>query len=252
MTYRKITKKIYKKARTIITPTLRYSQNIYEDILNKYCEDGCVWLDLGCGHNLLPPWRYEQEKILLNKPKTFIGYDYDLPSLIKNKTTGNKIRGDISHLSFANNSLDIVTSNMVFEHLESPSIQLKEIYRVLKPGGKLIFHTPNIFDYGIILARLIPEQIISKIILFLEGRKENDIFPTFYRINSRNKIKIVAKQSGFHIKKIKMICSSALFVNIPPLLIFELLLIKFLMTNKMKWARSNIITILEKPRTSVC
>lgn len=247
MTYKIITRKFYKYLRLIIAPTLRYSQYIYEDILNENCKPDCVWLDLGCGHHLLPPWRYEQEKLLVNKPRLFIGLDYDYHSLTRHKTLKNKIRGDVSYLPFASNTFNIVTSNMVFEHLEKPSNQLKEIYRILKPGGKLIFHTPNVLSYGTIIARITPEKIKRKIIYFLDERDDDDIFRTFYRINSTKKIRKIAKQAGLQIKKIKMICSSALFTNIPPVVFFELFLIRFLMTKRMKWARANIIAILEKP-----
>ncbi|MFX0137155.1 MAG: hypothetical protein ACFFDN_26180, partial [Candidatus Hodarchaeota archaeon] len=73
MTYKEIARKFYKKLKLVIAPTLRYSQYIYEDILNENCKANCIWLDLGCGHNLLPPWRYEQEKQLVNKARVLIG-----------------------------------------------------------------------------------------------------------------------------------------------------------------------------------
>lgn len=247
MTYKQINRKLYKCLKSVIVPTLQYSQDIYEDTLLKNCKYDCVWLDLGCGHNLLSPWRYEQEKLLVNKSRVLIGFDYDFPSLKKHKTIKNKIKGDISNLSFTSNSFDIVTANMVFEHLEKPSIQLKEIYRILKPGGKLIFHTPNIINVTTNIARIVPETIKRKIVYFLDGREEDDIFPSFYRINSLRKIYKIAIDSHFQIKKIKMICSTPIFVNIFPIVLFELLWIRFLMVKRMKWARTNIIVILEKP-----
>lgn len=41
------------------------------------------------------------------------------------------------------NSFDIVTSLDVFEHLLDPADVLKEIYRVLKPGGLIVLRYPN-------------------------------------------------------------------------------------------------------------
>ena len=55
---------------------------------------------------------------------------------------------------------------MVFEHLKEPKIQLSEIYRILKPGGTLLFHTPNSLSYGTILARIIP-GFIKKTVIFI-------------------------------------------------------------------------------------
>jgi SAM-dependent methyltransferase len=44
---------------------------------------------------------------------------------------------------FADNSFDFVVSFQVIEHIEDDVTFLKEIHRVLKPGGTLIFTTPN-------------------------------------------------------------------------------------------------------------
>lgn len=44
----------------------------------------------------------------------------------------------------ADNSFDFAVSFQVIEHIEEDKAFLKEIYRVLKPGGKLILTTPNL------------------------------------------------------------------------------------------------------------
>jgi ubiquinone/menaquinone biosynthesis C-methylase UbiE len=46
-------------------------------------------------------------------------------------------------LPFSSNSMDLVTSVTVFEHVSNPSMVLKESIRVLKPGGFLHFTFPN-------------------------------------------------------------------------------------------------------------
>ena len=243
---RKLFLNIYWKLQSFIAPNLRYSQNIFEDILTKYCNPGNVWLDVGCGRQLLSSWRYQQEIELVSMTKSIVGIDYDYWSLTKHKTIKNRVRGDITKLPFPNDSFDLITSNMVFEHLDNPADQLIEISRVLKPEGKLIFHTPNTLGYSTIIAKVIPEAIKDKIIGLLSGRKEEDVFPAFYRINSPSRITKLAKESGLKIVKISMICSSALLVIFPPIVFFELLWIRLLMTGIMKPFRTNIIAILEK------
>jgi ubiquinone/menaquinone biosynthesis C-methylase UbiE len=243
---RQVFYEIYWKLEAIIAPGLKYSQSIYEDILNENCPGSCCWLDLGCGHQLLPSWRFEQENELVNKAQLVIGIDYDHLSLTKHKTIKNKVRGDITRLPFASNTFDLITSNMVFEHLDNPVKQLKEIARVLKKGGKLIFHTPNMFGYSTLLARVIPEFIKERLVYILQGRKGEDIFPAYYRINSHSKITKLANLTGFNVFKIQMICSSAEFIIFPPIVLLELLWLRFLMSKAGRLLRTQIIVILEK------
>jgi SAM-dependent methyltransferase len=49
---------------------------------------------------------------------------------------------DLQHLSFDDNSIDILISADIFEHLPDPYQAHKEIFRVLKSGGRHIFTVP--------------------------------------------------------------------------------------------------------------
>lgn len=76
--------------------------------------------------------------------KLVCGIDGDRASLRINDIIRNKIFSDISHLPFRNNVFDIVTANMVVEHVENPAVLLAEVNRVLRPGGVFIIRTPNL------------------------------------------------------------------------------------------------------------
>ncbi|MBM4332170.1 MAG: methyltransferase domain-containing protein [Deltaproteobacteria bacterium] len=217
-------------------------------MIKSYCIESDTWLDLGCGHQLLPPWRYREEKKLMQKCKVVAGLDADLNSLRNHRTIKNRIRGDICVIPFANDSFDVITANMVFEHLQYPEIQLAEIYRVLKPRGRLIFHTPNIFGYTTIIARLMPNVIKARLAYLLENRKKEDVFPTYYKMNSKSRIEKLAQKGGFRVEKIRMILSSAEFAMIPPLVLIELIWIRILMGRRLRMLRTNIIAQLKKPQ----
>jgi SAM-dependent methyltransferase len=49
--------------------------------------------------------------------------------------------GDAHHLPFGDNSFSAVVTFNTFEHLHDPNRAAEEVYRVLKPGGKLFLHT---------------------------------------------------------------------------------------------------------------
>ena len=47
------------------------------------------------------------------------------------------VKDDVTKLSLPNNRYDFVIARFVFQHLENPFKAISEIYRVLKPGGKV-------------------------------------------------------------------------------------------------------------------
>lgn len=64
---------------------------------------------------------------------------------------------DLTALSFADNSFDLVLTSDVMEHVVEPYAAFKEIARVLKPGGVHIFSIPTDWplpDLSVVRARL--------------------------------------------------------------------------------------------------
>jgi ubiquinone/menaquinone biosynthesis C-methylase UbiE len=250
MDLRKACFNFYWTAQKIIVPTLKHSQTIYEEVLFSHSNNASNWLDLGCGHQLLPSWRLEQERSITKKVSCLTGLDYDYYSLHNHRTIKHLVQGDISRLPFVAETFDLVTANMVFEHLSNPENQLREIFRILKPGGSLVFHTPNAMSYGAILARLVPESLKAKVIWFFQQRMEEDIFPALYKINTERSIRELAARVGFDVTTLHLIESSAEFIMIPPVVIIELLLIRLLMMSFARRFRANIIAVLTKPSKS--
>ena len=238
--------KIYGGMRRVIAPSLRYSQYLYEDVLSQYVNPDATWLDLGCGHQILPAWREQEERRLVANCGLIGGIDYDLPSLKKHQNIQMKARADITRLPFQNNSFDLITANMLVEHLSDPESQFREISRVLRPGGVFIFHTPNAAGYFIALARRVPESLKGRLIYLLDGRKQEDVFLTHYKANNQEMIRSLASDCGFGVIKIRMIVTDALFAVVPPIALVELIWIRLLLTKRLKKFRTGIISILKK------
>lgn len=238
--------KFYGFARRKIVPRLKYSQEFYEVLLNSLISQNIKWLDLGCGHHLLPPWRFEQEKNLIEKAGNVVGIDYDLPSLLKHKTIKTKVQAVIDFLPFKNGFFDVATANMVVEHLSNPQIQFNEVSRVLKPGGIFIFHTPNEYGYFSVARKLIPKVLVKKMAKMLDDRESDDVFEVHYKANTKQKIKALAEETGFEIEQIKFVSSDAVTALIPPLAALELLWIKILMARRLRILRTNLIVVLRK------
>jgi ubiquinone/menaquinone biosynthesis C-methylase UbiE len=57
------------------------------------------------------------------------------------------IVGDVCQMPFENESVDAIICMNLLEHVDDPFTAIKEIYRILKPGGYVYFDTPFIFYY---------------------------------------------------------------------------------------------------------
>lgn len=231
-----------------LAPELRYSQDYYEDVLRRYVAEAHSWLDLGCGHQILPPWRIEAEKQLVAKVPFLVGIDFDLPSLLKSETIRNRVRGDIGALPFRAACFDLVTANMVIEHLAHPPRQFAEIARLLRPGGKFLFHTPNLHGYPAMISQFLPDRLKKWLALVLERRNEEDVFRTFYGANTRRSIEAAADAAGLRVEILQFNCSVPVFSRVPPIAFFELIYIRALLRIKMMVQyRPTIICVLSKP-----
>jgi len=129
-----------------------FTKNVGKDILKRTEKiigslNDKVVLDFGCG----PAFFIEHMNELKIKPKKYIGLDFskDSVSRIENKKDISfKKEGLFVQTLPSNikdNSIDVCFLIEVIEHLNDDYLDstLKEIYRVLKPNGKLIITTPN-------------------------------------------------------------------------------------------------------------
>jgi ubiquinone/menaquinone biosynthesis C-methylase UbiE len=99
-----------------------------------------VILDAGCGQGR--SFALLQERF---SPQRIIGVEYEekcIKEALK-RVDGNpawEVRpGSVSHLELADASVDMVFCHQTFHHLVHQHEALREFYRVLKPGGLLLF-----------------------------------------------------------------------------------------------------------------
>lgn len=244
--------RFYWKLANLIIPGQVNAQRPYLTTLEGLIAQDTAWLDLGCGHRLVPSWlpgADDQQTRLIGRAGSVVGVDLDLCSLRQHRAIHDRVLAGVDQLPFADDSFDLITANMVVEHLDDPRTTLMQIARVLKPGGVLLFHTPNLNHPITRAATLFPQRIKNLIVKFLDGREGQDVFPTRYRMNTSGAIHRLAGDAGLMVCSINLLNSSAETLMLGPLVVAEMVFIRLSNQSTLSRLRSNIITTLQKPHT---
>jgi methionine biosynthesis protein MetW len=110
------------------------------EIASRYVRRCKRLLDVGCGDGVIAHF-------LKRKVFKIYGIDNSEQNLEKAKKRGVftvYVDLDKEKIPFKDSYFDVVTCLDVIEHIRNPVNLMKEIYRVLKKGGRLILSAPNI------------------------------------------------------------------------------------------------------------
>ena len=232
-----------------ITPGLLHSQERYKKLLLDLIGPGSDWLDIGCGQRIFAEWLTDSlraEKELVSRCHTAVGVDSG--DSRPHRSLETKYCADVESLPFPNASFSIVTANMVVEHLADPESALREIYRVLRPGGLFVFHTPNARTPFVLLVRMIGSKLRTRVASFIDGRDQEDIFPTFYRLNDDYTIRSKADKIGFRVHRVSFIETAPVLAIFGPVVVLEMVAILLLRLEMLAHLRPDLLVILLKPQ----
>ncbi|MDB5980285.1 MAG: methyltransferase domain protein [Pseudomonas sp.] len=120
---------------------LRVAINDLRGLFDSPLPADAVLLDAGCGQG--KSFQYLKQVFA---PSRLLGVDADPTSLALSRAEAQRqnievelIGSDCAHLQLADASVDLLFCHQTFHHLVEQEQALAEFYRVLKPGGYLLF-----------------------------------------------------------------------------------------------------------------
>jgi len=173
--------RFYDSVPSWVNGTERFASSV-----RKYLDPSMAVLNLGAGPGS-GGLHFDREA---NK---VIGIDPD-DAIAFNQRLTYRVRGLAEALPFRDEVFDLVYMDWVVEHLPSPRTMAGEAFRVLKPTGRLLFRTGNLFHYSYAIACATPHWFHR---VLLNGNNERDPYPTYYRMNTIRAVRRVMGAIGF-------------------------------------------------------
>ena len=163
-------------------------------------------LDLGCGRGGVVE--------RLGTTGQWIGCDPDWHSLKEHRVVGLwRSQAFSERLPFADGTFDIVIASWVLEHLPQPVKTWREITRVLRPGGRFFFLTPNrhhlIPRLGAWLAQL--RKLQAPLVTAIYRRAAADTFPVYYRANAFEALERLGVETGLRLVQMEWVDDPSYF-----------------------------------------
>lgn len=160
---RKNLKEFYQSSERYRDDLITHDESFLEPfiiLVQRYIEKNSTILDLGCGTGL-------STRLLDEQGYSAIGLDLSPLFLQVEKRSNpstNLLVGDALDLPFPDQSFDAVVAFEFIEHVPNVPALLDEMLRVLKKGGHIVIHSPNL------LSPYLPAFDILRLMLKGEGR----------------------------------------------------------------------------------
>jgi SAM-dependent methyltransferase len=166
----------------------------HEEIRRRLPPSGRV-LDLGCGDN-------RQLSAYRTPAREVWGVDVAIHPHVHHLHWFRQL-GPEGTIPFPAASFDLVACSWVLEHVATPPSFLREVRRILRPGGWFISLTPNGQHYVTWVTRafgLLPHAVTQNMVQRLYGRAHHDTFPTHFRLNTPLELDRAARRAGMPLR----------------------------------------------------
>jgi 2-polyprenyl-3-methyl-5-hydroxy-6-metoxy-1,4-benzoquinol methylase len=166
----------------------------YEVTVDRLVTKDCKWIDIGGGKSVFP-YNQKLARELADRCALFVGVDPSA-NLDQNEFVHRRVKSTIEEFR-SDETFDLATLNMVAEHLKEPELVVQSLARLIRPGGYVVIYTPNRWSLVSIAASLIPNRWHHYFRQVLWQAKKEDTFPTYYKMNTRTRLRALFDDGGF-------------------------------------------------------
>ena len=164
--------------------------DLYREMVRSVAPASGRILDVGAGRKGFPIDDAEDGLQLF-------GVDPDATAISRHESLRFRAAARGERLPFADGAFDLVCSAWVLEHVDLPRAFVKEINRVLAPGGRFAFLTPNGRNPVTWIIRAIPNGLHPAIMRRIQHRDVSDTYPVRYRMNTPKTVERIMGEAGF-------------------------------------------------------
>ena len=169
--------------------------------INSLLTQSSVVVDFGCGRGSGDedpvPFRKHLRRFR-GRVSQVIGLDVDIAGSDNQFVDEFKLLTPGAAWPVRDETVDLLYSDFVLEHLPEPGFFFTEAYRVLKPGGYLCLRTANALGYVCLISILLPGSLHKTVLRQAQpGRREEDVFPAVYRCNTVRALRRELRTKGF-------------------------------------------------------
>ncbi|MFM8221855.1 MAG: class I SAM-dependent methyltransferase, partial [Planctomycetaceae bacterium] len=167
--------------------------DLYAALLDGVVTDGVRWVDVGGGQTVLP-WNERFAAQLASRARRLVAIDPS-PNVLRNLLVHERHPCRLEDYR-GPGGFDVATLRMVAEHIDQPAELTRKLAELIRPDGLVAVLTPNRWSPASIAARVIPNSLHPCFTRWLDGRAAEETFPTFYRMNTRFRLRRAFEEGG--------------------------------------------------------
>jgi SAM-dependent methyltransferase len=217
--------------------------DVYEATVANAVFSGADWLDVGGGSSPFPDNPNLAAELSAHAGR-FVGVDPSA-NVFDNPYTREKHQAFIEDYT-SSTPFDLATLRMVAEHVTNPTAVIDALARLVKPGGRVIVLTVDLWSPITIVSRVVPFGLHYPVKKLLWGGEEKDTFPTAYRMNTRRELKRLFARGGFRESEFAWVDDCSAFAKFSLLNRLEMVTRNALRKASLRYPECNLLGIYQR------